>query len=397
MKHFTKIGTLGILSFAHFIVDFYSLFLPIFIPILVLQLGITYFSASLLISSVTLIGAVFQSPVGYWADLYRKRVTFIAIGFVFYVLGATIFGLSNGFGLLFLSSLFLGFAGATYHPQSANLIIKNFSKKGQVLGIHGAGGQLGRFISPILIAYLISRLQWRLAAVIIAVPALIAALLCWSTLKEPLERGEKGFGKTITKPILILILVLGLRAATFTGIIFFLPSFLMERTSSINTAGLLTGVMLGVGLIAQPLGGIMGDRISKIKIIFLSLTGISTLLFLFYLILMPMMQQTILNYGALVVFLVAIGFCIFITFPIGLALSAELASGERVGSAVGAVFGGEMIISALTVPALGYIIDTYGFRTGFGFLGMLAGAGAIVTGLYYISSKRNNLKNAKGL
>jgi len=146
--------------------------------------------------------------------------------------------------------------------------------------------------------------------------------------------------------------------------------------------------MLGVGLIAQPLGGIMGDRISKIKIIFLSLTAISILLFLFYLILMPMMQQTTLNYGALVLFLVAIGFCIFITFPIGLALSAELASGERVGSAVGAVFGGEMIISALTVPALGYIIDAYGFRTGFGFLGMLAGAGAIVTGLYYIRSKR---------
>ena len=71
-----------------------------------------------------------------------------------------------------------------------------------------------------------------------------------------------------------------------------------------------------------------------------------------------------------------------------MALSAELASGERVGSAVGAVFGGEMIISALTVPALGYIIDTYGFGTGFGFLGMLAGAGAIVTGLYYIRSKR---------
>ncbi|GAI54208.1 unnamed protein product, partial [marine sediment metagenome] len=152
-----------------------------------------------------------------------------------------------------------------------------------------------------------------------------------------------------------------------------------------------------VGLIAQPLGGIMGDRISKIKIIFLSLAAISILLFLFYLILMPMMQQTILNYGALVVFLVVIGFCIFITFPIGMALSAELASGERVGSAVGAVFGGEMIISALTIPGLGYIIDTYGFRTGFGFLGMLAGARAIVTGLYHIGSKRNNLKSVKGL
>ncbi len=255
------------------------------------------------------------------------------------------------------------------------------------MGIHGAGGQLGRFTSPILIAYLISRLQWRLVAVIIAIPALVATVLCWSTLKEPPQRGDKGFIRTITKPILILILILGLRAATFTGIISFLPSFIMEKSSSINIAGLLTGVMLGVGLIAQPLGGIIGDRVSKIKIISLSLGGVSLLLCLFYLILLPTMGESVLNYGALVAFLVGIGFCIFITFPLGLALSAELASGERVGSSVGVVFGGEMIISALTLPGLGYLIDTYGFRTGFGFLGVLAAAGALITGLYYIRSK----------
>ena len=388
MAHSTKIRTLGILSFAHFITDFYSLLLPIFIPILVVQLGITYFRASLLVSSVTLVAAVFQSPVGYWADRYRKRVIFIAIGFLFYALGAATIGLSNSFNLLLLSSFFLGIAASTYHPQGTNLITKNFSRKGRVLGIHGAGGQLGRFMSPILIAYLISRLQWRLVAVIIAGPAIIAAALCWLTLKEPFERGEKGFSKTVTKPILILILILGLRAATFTGIISFLPSFIMEKSSSINIAGLLTGVMLGVGVIAQPLGGMIGDRVSKITIISLSLAALTIILFLFYLILMPMMENGILNYGALIVFLLGTGFCIFVTFPLGLALSAELATGERVGSSVGFVFGGEMMISALALPGLGYLIDAYGFRVGFGFLTVLAASGALVAGFYAIRSKR---------
>ena len=47
-----------------------------------------------------------------------------------------------------------------------------------------------------------------------------------------------------------------------------------------------------------------------------------------------------------------------------------------------------MMISALTLPGLGYLIDAYGFRVGFGFLTVLAASGVLVAGLYAIRSKR---------
>jgi MFS family permease len=140
MGQFIKIHTLVVLLFTHFVNDFYSLLLPIFIPVLVLQLGIDYFEAGILVASVAIIGAILQSPVGYWADRYKKRVTFMATGFIFYALGAIILGLSNGFSLLLLSSFFIGLATTTYHPQSTELITKEFARKGQALGIHGVGG-----------------------------------------------------------------------------------------------------------------------------------------------------------------------------------------------------------------------------------------------------------------
>jgi FSR family fosmidomycin resistance protein-like MFS transporter len=382
MRHSIKIHALGILSFTHFVNDFYSLLLPIFIPVLILQLGINYFDAGILVSSVAIIGAILQSPVGYWADRYRKRVAFIATGFIFYALGAIILGLSNGFSLLLLSSFFIGLATTTYHPQSTNLITKNFAKKGQALGIHGVGGQLGRFISPILIAWLISTFNWRLAAITLTLPALIAVILCWSTLREPRQRGEKGLGGAITLPILLLVLILGLRGAVFQGIISFLPSFLVEKGSSINIAGLLTGIMLGTGLIAQPLGGAMGDKVSKGKIIFFSLVGLTILFFLFQFVMAPVVEESTLNYKVPIALLIGIGFCIFITFPVGLALSAELTLGERVGTSVGLVFGGGMVLPALTLPGVGYLIDNYGFQTGFMILGVLAVVATLISVLY---------------
>jgi len=374
--------TLGILFFAHFVNDFYSLLLPIFIPVLVVQLGINYLDAGILVSAVSIIGAILQSPVGYWADLHKKRVTFIAAGFLFYALGAITLGLSNGFSLLLLSSFFIGLATTTYHPQSTNLITKEFAKKGQAMGVHGVGGQLGRFISPILIAWLISELKWRFAAVVLVFPALIATFLCWSALREPKERGDKDLTKAITLPVLLLVLILGLRGAVFQGIISFLPSFLVERGSSINIAGLLTGIMLGVGLIAQPLGGAMGDRVSKGKIIFLSLVGLTLLFFLFQLTLAQTSKGLMLNYKLIIALLIGIGFCIFVTFPVGLALSAELTPGERVGTSVGVVFGGGMIFPAVSLPGVGYLIDNYGFHTGFIFLGILAVVATLISAIY---------------
>ena len=66
----------------------------------------------------------------------------------------------------------------------------------------------------------------------------------------------------------------------------------------------------------------------------------------------------------------------------GLALSAELTRGERVGTSVGLVLGGGMVLSALTLPGVGYLIDNYGFQSGFTLLGILAAVATLISGIY---------------
>ena len=132
----------------------------------------------------------------------------------------------------------------------------------------------------------------------------------------------------------------------------------------------------------------MGDRVSKRKIISLSLVGLTILFFLFHFIMAPVKEESILNYKAVIAVLMGIGFCIFITFPVGLALSAELTLGERVGTSVGVVFSGGMALSALTLPGVGYLIDNYGFQTGFMILGILVAVATLISGLYIRSDSK---------
>jgi len=378
-----KINTLGVLFFDHFVNDFYSLFIPLFIPFLVSHLGINYFEASLLVAAVTVIGAVLQSPVGYWADRYRKRVGFIALGFLFYALGAISLGLSTNFPLLFLSSILIGFATTTYHPQGTTLITAEFTRKGHALGVHGVGGQLGRFFSPVLIGFLVSRFEWRKSSLILSFPAIIAIFLSLWTLKEPEKRGEKGIAEAITFPIFLLILILGIRGTVFQGIVSFLPSFFITTGSSINTTGILTGIMLASGLLAQLLGGILGDKISKGKIIFSSFLGLSLLFFIFYLFMIQIAKGHLLGFGLLTFFLFAIGFCIFVTFPVGLALSAELSRGGKVGTSVGAVMGGGLVFPSVFLPVTGHLIDRFGFIEGFSLLLILSFVATLIS-LFYL-------------
>ncbi len=378
-----KVNTLAVLFFDHFVNDFYSLFIPIFIPVLVAHLGINYFEASLLVATVTVIGALLQSPVGYWADLYRKRVSFIALGFLFYALGAIFLGLSTNFLLLFLSSIFIGFATTTYHPQGTTLITTEFTRKGHALGVHGVGGQLGRFFSPILIGFLVSRLEWRKSAMILSFPAIVAIFLSLCTLREPEKKGEKGIAEAISFPIFLLILILGIRGTVFQGIISFLPSFFITTGSSMNITGILTGIMLASGLLAQLLGGILGDKVSKGKIIFLSLLGLSILFFIFYLLMIQIAKGYTLGFGFLTFFLFTMGFCIFVTFPVGLALSAELSQGGKIGTSVGAVMGGGLVFPSVFLPVTGHLIDKFGFIQGFSLLLALSFVATLIS-LFYL-------------
>ncbi|MBA7690841.1 hypothetical protein ES703_99373 [subsurface metagenome] len=136
----------------------------------------------------------------------------------------------------------------------------------------------------------------------------------------------------------------------------FLPMFLsLEYGGSIAWAGILTGIMQGVGCISLMIGGVIADKYDKVWIIsgFTFLTGISTI----------MLATGYFSTTVLLFVLVFRGFVQYFAGPARHALVAIISQSSPKGiglefasSALGGIFGD---------PLTGYLIGTIGIRSAF--------------------------------
>lgn len=69
-----------------------------------------------------------------------------------------------------------GLSASVYHPAGLSLISNAVEQRGSAFAYHGMAGNTGIATGPFLTALLLVAVDWRTAAVILAVPALLAAL-----------------------------------------------------------------------------------------------------------------------------------------------------------------------------------------------------------------------------
>ena len=376
MKKSTQ--SLTTLSFAHYFNDTYSMILPGLIPILIPLFGLSYFQAGLAAMLLVAIPAVLQPFLGHFGDSGKAKQVLIG-GLVLVSISTAFFGAAPNYIIFLLLCGIAGVGLAAYHPQATSFLSTDFEeRKGKALGIHGVGGSLGHFSGPTLITILASTvIGWRLGLVLLVIPTILVAGSCWvalhtSDLHQALsvKHAPQSIMKALTIPVIILSIVMALRTAVYRGITTFLPAFFVAEGISLLYAGLFTGVLLSAGILAQPLFGVISDRIGRKIVVLLSMLALSPLVFVFA-FLVSISQLLLL----IVLFL--IGFCIFATFPVGLAFSAELGE-NNVAITVGIVAGISMGFSAVVPPIIGYIIDIFGFFEAFYVLAIFSFAGAVI-------------------
>jgi FSR family fosmidomycin resistance protein-like MFS transporter len=235
--------------------------------------------------------------------------------------------------------------------------------------VHGWGGSIGNFLAPLVVAYLVSALGWRSGVILLAVPGLLIVALLGGMLEESQATQTAGFRKGITQQLVLVALAFSLISMVLRGFLTFLPTFLVERGSSLSQAGVITSLMLFVGLIAQPLGGHVYDKVGG-RIIFLvcSLgTGIAMFAF------------TLSSGLAMIIWTVVVGFFIFALFPVSLAIGSEIAQDNRVGISVGFIFGCSSTLSAFTPILTGYMGDLFGLNLAFKILVIFAVFAALLS------------------
>ena len=289
-----------------------------------------------------------------------KPVTYlrrdVLAGFMMFAMGLAGFSMASTFLALIVSSFVYGFGETTFHAQSTGYITSTFAEnKGKAMGIHGLGGSVGNFLAPVSAALLITLFDWRLASILLAVPAITLIAILSVNLKNRKKSQRLSFTSGLSREIFVLGINFGLIIMFYKGFLAFLPTWLLESGMTLTSAGAITSLMLIIGIIAQPTGGMIFDKFGGRVVFIMSpmIAGIALLIL------------TGVEGWLVIPMIVAIGAAITMTFPVALAMGSSLASDGQAGMSVGIVFGIGSTMSSFTPLVTGFLADQFGLGTSF--------------------------------
>jgi MFS family permease len=235
----------------------------------------------LLGSAFLLVYAVATIPFGLWADR-GVRKTVVGVGVTIWSVATLFTGLARNYVQLFIARAVLGVGEASYYPAGTALLGDYFKKegRGRAMSIWAAGTAVGIAVGFAGGGIIASRLGWRVAFYLTAIPGLIFALLAFG-IREPLrgaaeERGPstRAAAEITFETVIDLLRIPTLRATiaaetalffVLGGAAFWLPTYLSRRFGlGTGAAGTLAGGVLVVGLLAGSLlGGVIADRLMR--------------------------------------------------------------------------------------------------------------------------------------
>ena len=360
----------------HFFHDSYSAFLAPLLPYLREKLSINYEQAGLL-------GLVFSLPgllnpfIGLLADKISLRYFVIFTPAITGTLMSSL-GLAPSYLALIFILIATGISVASFHAPAPAMVAEiSGSRIGTGMGIFMAGGELGRTIGPLVLAYGIEWFGlagiWRLAVI----GWIVSAVLFFRLRKIPASTKPKGFlpwakAKRIF-PVLA-ILVIGrtfMRGAIST----FLPTYLVDIFgTSEKYAAFSFSILQAAGVIGVLLVGHFSDRIGRKSLLFFLLTASPIILFLL----------TISPEQFIIPLLVLLGFSALSVMPILLAIVQEQFSDNR-ALANGSFLALNFVSSAVGIWLLGGIAQLLGLKTSF----IIAAIAALITlpAILYLPSK----------
>jgi MFS family permease len=176
----------------------------------------------------------------------------------------------------------LGALGSVYHPLANALISTKVKEFGRGLGIHGAAGNIGLATAPFLAGLIGSQWGWRYAYLAFMAPGI--ALSIWSlfvdmTIDKLQKQGQpaaadsqpgqadRGFWIYFSIPLILIYSVNMLQSFGFHGVVTFLPTYMSQYTSfhllswdSVAIGGMLSGIVLFMGVFGQYLGGVLAEK-----------------------------------------------------------------------------------------------------------------------------------------
>ena len=356
----TRYRVLGAISSAHFLNDMLQSLILALYPLLKGNYHLSFTQIGLMTLTYQITASLLQPLVGSFTDRHPQKHALV-LGMGFSLCGLCLLSQAHTFAWLLVAAALTGMGSAIFHPESSRVArLASGGQHGLAQSIFQVGGNAGSACGPLLAALVViplgqASLAWFSPA------ALLAMVVLWKigNWKADHQKNNAGKRPSTAQPLskarttYALVILIGL---VFTKYIYtssfhsYYTFYLIERFSlGTQAAQMLLFVFLSGVALGTILGGPIGDRIGRKRVIWFSILGAAPF---------SLMLPYVGLQGTVVLSFI-IGLVISSAFSAIMVLAQELLPG-RIGMVSGLFFGLAFGVAGIGAALIGSFADQYG-------------------------------------
>ncbi|HWU78257.1 MAG TPA: MFS transporter [Rhodanobacter sp.] len=357
----TRYSVLGAISFSHLLNDMMQSVIIAIYPLLKGGFHLSFLQIGLITLTFQLTASLLQPVVGWVTD--KKPMPFsLPMGMCSTLSGLLLLSVAPTYGVLLVAVAMIGLGSAVFHPESARVArLASGGKFGLAQSVFQIGGNFGQSLGPLLAAGVVleygrSHVGWFGLAALLAIVILLQVSRWYS------EHLNQRIGKRVrqdasTYPAPVVRRTIGVLLALMFSKFFYLSSissyyefYLIHRFGlSMASATHLLSVFLLAVAAGTLVGGPIGDRIGRRRVIWFSILGIAP-----FTLLLPHVDLA-WTVGLSVV----IGFVLASAFPAIIVYAQDMVP-HRIGMVSGMFYGFSFGLGGVGAAVLGVVADHFG-------------------------------------
>jgi FSR family fosmidomycin resistance protein-like MFS transporter len=381
------------LSGGHLLNDLIASMIPAMYPLLKEAYRLDFTQVGLITLAFHVTASLLQPVLGYVTD-HKPWAYAMVAGMGSTLLGVIGLASASSYAMVLVSVALVGLGSAVFHPEATRMARHAAAdQQGFAQGIFQIGGHVGYAAGPLLAAMIVvPRGQTSIAWM--SVVALVAMVLMAWTGARYAEMRSAQIAATKERPkataasilpdwpilmamtvLVVLLLSKGTFTAAFTTYYTF---YLIERFGvTVQVSQVMLFLYLVVGALGVIIGGMVGDRVGRRRVIWISILG--SLPFALLLPYADLFWTGVLS--------VLIGLIMASAFASILIYAIDLVP-HRVGLVGGLFYGLAFGLGGLTAAALGLVADQFGIVAVFKLCSWLPALGLLTFLLPRTSSSR---------
>jgi MFS transporter, FSR family, fosmidomycin resistance protein len=284
------IAILFVLGSTHLLNDLIQALIPAIYPIIKDKYALDFAQIGIITLTFQIAGSLLQPLVGHYTDGHPMPYA-TAIGMSFTLIGLVSLAFATSYIMILVSVAGIGIGSSIYHPEATRMArYASGNRQGLAQGIFQVGGQIGGALSPLLAALIIvprgqTTLSWFALLAILAMVLMIGTARQHATIRTQFltatsshSRGASGRRSNSTTTVWVGLSVLCLlmfsKLAYVESFRSFYTFYLIDRFGvSIATSQLMLFIFFLSSAAGALLGGIVGDKIGRYEIIWISILG----------------------------------------------------------------------------------------------------------------------------